>query len=251
MIFGAGDSPTLVFQHGLCGGQSQIREALGAIPNWRGLECPGHGGNPLTAEVSIPAFATHVIALIESLGTQVTLGGISMGAAIATRVAVVRPDLVRALILIRPAWVTDKAPANMEPNAEVGRLIAKGGTAAEFAISPTAQRLAQEAPDNLTSLLGFFTREPLAETARLLQEISADGPGITEADLRSLHLPTLVCGCPQDAIHPLSHAERLATLIPGARLQILPPKTDKPAHLTALQAAMTQFLKETQDAPRP
>jgi pimeloyl-ACP methyl ester carboxylesterase len=161
---------------------------------------------------------------------------------------VTRPDLVRALVLVRPAWVTAAAPENMAPNAEVGVLLARLPAAearSVFTASATARRLAQEAPDNLASLMGFFDRAPQAVTARLLTTISADGPGITEADLRVLRLPALVCGTGQDAIHPVAHAQALAALIPGARLVELPPKTrDKPAHLAALAAAMTRFLKE-------
>jgi len=60
-----------------------------------------------------------------------------------------------------------------------------------------------------------------------------------------LRLPTLICGTTEDAIHPLTHAQALAALIPQVRLVTLPPKgRDKPAHLAALAAAMTQFLKE-------
>ena len=171
-----------------------------------------------------------------------------MGAAIASRLAVIRPDLVRALVLVRPAWVANDAPAKMVPNAEVGTLLAQrpADTArAIFAQSATARRLAREAPDNLASLMGFFARAPQADTARLLTAISADGPGIAEADLRGLSLPALICSTSQDAIHPVPHAQALAALIPQARLVDLPAKgRDKPAHLAALAAAMTQFLKE-------
>lgn len=200
------------------------------------------------AAPSIARFADDVAALIETLAVPVVLGGISMGAAIATRLAVTRPDLLRALVLVRPAWVTQTAPANMQPNAEVGALLAQHPpeTARDFFDqSATAQRLAAEAPDNLASLKSFFTRAPQAETARLLTTISADGPGITEADLRALRLPTLICSTAQDAIHPAAHAQALAALIPNARLVDLPAKgRDKPAHLAALATAMTLFLKE-------
>ena len=94
--------------------------------------------------------------------------------------------------------------------------------------------------------MGFFDRRPQPDTARLLTAISADGPGITPADLRALRLPTLVCATAQDAIHPTAHAEALAHLIPLARLIHLPPKgRDKPAHLAALATVLRQFLKET------
>jgi pimeloyl-ACP methyl ester carboxylesterase len=243
----------LVFQHGLCGDAGQIAEAMAGLApqRWTGLECPGHGASPM-AEPSIARFADDVAALIETLGQPVALGGISMGAAIGSRLAVTRPDLVRALILVRPAWVCAHARANMQPNAEVGRLLAlypAEQARAIFTASPTAQRLAQVAPDNLNSLLGFFSRKPLADTARLLTTISADGPDITEAQLRALRLPALICGCGEDAIHPYSHAQTLAALIPNSRLVELPAKArNKAEHLSALNTAMTQFLQEISHA---
>jgi pimeloyl-ACP methyl ester carboxylesterase len=243
----------LVFQHGLCGDAKQIAEAMSALApqRWTGLECPGHGISPM-AMPSIAGFADNVAALIETLGQPVVLGGISMGAAIASRLAVTRPNLLRGLVLVRPAWVCEAAPANMRPNAEVGSLLAQHPAQqarAIFAASPTAQHLAQQAPDNLASLMGFFNRSPQSDTAHLLTNISADGPDISEADLRKLSLPTLICGCDQDAIHPFAHAEKLASLIPDARLVKLPAKAqDKAAHLAAFAKTMTQFLQEISNA---
>lgn len=247
---GGSDGPALVFQHGLCGDARQVAEAMaGAAPQrWTCVECPGHGASEMDPNPSLASFADHVAALAETLGGPVVLGGISMGAAIATRLAVSRPDLVRALVLVRPAWVTEAAPPNMAPNAEVGALLDRlpaDQAQAIFAGSATARDLAATAPDNLTSLKGFFSRTPQAQTARLLIAISADGPGITAPDLTALSLPTLVCATTEDAIHPAAHAEALAQLIPQARLIHLPPKgRDKPAHLAALATAMRQFLKE-------
>ena len=247
---GGSEGPAMVFQHGLCGDARQVAEAMAGIApqRWTCVECPGHGASDIDLEPSIASFADHVTALADTLGGPVVLGGISMGAAIANRLAVTRPDLVRALVLVRPAWVTETAPPNMAPNAEVGALLARlpaDQGRDVFADSLTAQRLAVEAPDNLASLMGFFDRAPQEATARLLTAISADGPGITRANLTALRLPVLVCATSEDAIHPAAHAKALADLIPQARLVHLPPKgRDKPAHLAALAAAMTRFLKE-------
>ena len=239
----------VVFQHGLCGDMRQTFEGFPQTGAYRllTLECRGHGQSEMSGPHSIAQFSDDVIALILTLKGPVVLGGISMGAAIAMRVAVIRPDLVRALILVRPAWGTDAAPQNMEPNAEVGRLIATLGTQARatFAASATAARLSVEAPDNLASLMAFFDREPLAATAALLLAIAADGPGLTDLQLAGLRIPALICGTTEDAIHPIRHAQRVADLIPLAVLVRLPPKgRDKPAHLAALHAAITDFLKE-------
>ncbi len=247
---GGDDGPALVFQHGLCGDARQVAEAMAGLApqRWTSLECPGHGASDARLHPSLSGFAEDVAAHIETLPGPVVLGGISMGAAIACRLAVTRPDLVRALVLVRPAWVTDAAPANMVPNAEVGTLLSGlpvDQARAAFANTANARRLAEQAPDNLASLMGFFDRAPQAATALLLTAISTDSPGITAADLTRLTLPTLICGTTEDIIHPMSVAETLARLIPRALLIHLPPKgRDKPAHLTALAAAMTRFLKE-------
>lgn len=250
-IHGQGtDGRPLVFQHGLCGSAAQVAEAMAGIApqRWQSLECRGHGASEAGEWLSIATFAEDVAALVETIGAPVVLGGISMGAAIATRIAVTRPDLVSALILVRPAWVAAMAPDTMRPNAEVGRLLEDlpaDQARRAFAASNTALRLGRDAPDNLSSLTGFFDRQPLDLTARLLRRISADGPGISPADLRAIRLPVLVCGTAEDAIHPLALARDLAVLIPGARLAELPPKgRDKPAHLSALSVAMAQFLEE-------
>jgi hypothetical protein len=85
---------------------------------------------------------------------------------------------------------------------------------AAFAAGDTARRLAVETPDNLASLMGFFDRPPQEVTARLLSAISADGPGVTAAEVAALRLPVLVCGTAEDAVHPLA----LGRLIEAADL---------------------------------
>lgn len=237
----------VIFQHGLCGAASQPAEVF---PQGQGfahavLDARGHGESPLgpAEDISLATFTADLALLAETL-RPVAVGGISMGAAMALRLAVTRPDLVPALILSRPAWITGANAPNNAPNREVGALIASGAPLAAFDASDTARILAREAPDNLASLRSFFSRQPLAETATLLTQIAADGPGITRADLAALRIPTLVLGSEEDLIHPMGYAETLAGVIPGARLVKLPPKgRDKPAHVAACRAAILSFLK--------
>lgn len=100
-----------------------------------------------------------------------------------------RPEVVRALVLARPAWVLESAPANMRPNAVVGDLLRRYPPAeacARFEESDRARQLEAEAPDNLASLRGFFAREPAAVTSELLLRIAADGPGVAAQDVAAL-----------------------------------------------------------------
>src|SRR6202043_3463648 len=83
---------------------------------------------------------------------------------------------------------------------------------------PPTRILAEKAPYKLAALRGFFSREPQATTAALLQSIAADGPGLSEEDLRNLEMPTLIIGHDIDYIHPLSYAAAISRLIPRSQL---------------------------------
>jgi pimeloyl-ACP methyl ester carboxylesterase len=243
----------VIFQHGLCGSAAQTAEAFPDDPRFRlvTLECRGQGASPAGDEkrFSIKTFAEDLASLIEERElSPCVIGGISMGAAIATRLAVTRPELVKALIIARPAWVAAAAPQNCAPNVEVGELLSRlppKEAKAAFLRGETARRLERLAPDNLNSLSGFFSREPAHVTAALLTHIAGDGPAITEDQLSDLRIPTLIIATDQDVIHPIAHAERLHALIPGATLRTIAPKAvDKALYLSEFRATLLTFLED-------
>ncbi len=180
--------------------------------------------------------------------SPLAVGGISTGAAMALRLAVKRPALAPALILVRPAWLLDAGPQNMRPMAEAGsllRTLTPAAARAAFEAGTTAQQLANSAPDNLKSLLNAFNRPKPEETAHLLVAISASGPEVSEAEVRRIAVPTLVIACDRDAIHPRAHAEALAALIPAARLVTVTAKSDDhAAYVRDCRAAIGTFLKD-------
>ena len=248
-----GQGTPFLFQHGLCGSALQTAEVF---PNDSGFQCVtvemhGHGqseaGDP--SRFSIATFADNCATYIaQHYDAPIVIGGISMGAAIALRLAVTRPELVRGLVIARPAWVVDAAPENMRPNAEVGALLNSHTRETAIAIFKSSTRYAEltkDAPDNLASLMGFFDRTPQPITAALLEQISADGPGVGAAQLSALNIPTLIFGHERDVIHPLAHAIKLAQLIPHAQLvQITPKATDKSRYVLEFQSALLTFLKD-------
>jgi len=151
-------------------------------------------------------------------------------------------------VLARPAWVSAADPQNMRPNAEVGALLQTEEPRAAkeaFLKSATALHLQETAPDNLASLKGFFAREPIAVTAALLTRISADGPGVSEAEIAAIGVPTLVIGHDHDEVHPFAHAETLASMIPGARLVRITAKVKGiDAYRHDFKTALSSFLSE-------
>lgn len=248
-----GSGKPVMFQHGLCGDSRQTAEAFPEDPRWclHTLECRGHGKSPIGAldALSIPTFAGDVAAYIEKeLHEPVVMGGISMGAAISLRLAVTRPELVRALILVRPAWIAEPAPINHTGNIEVGRLLTQfpnDVARIAFENGTVGSQIKVESPDNYISLTGFFAREPQAETSALLLSIGGGDPGVTRDQLAALDLPVLVVGTDADVIHPRAMAEELGALIPKARVEIIYPKGESRArHINELHRTITTFLQE-------
>lgn len=244
-----GTGPAVIFQHGLGGNEAQVAEVFPDAENrWRRLtlECRGHGASPPDPDntYAIRLFAQDILRLADRRQVErFAVGGISMGAAIAMHLAVHHPERVTALILARPAWLFDPAPPNMAPFVEVAQLLATADGGAAFDATETAAMLAQEAPANLSSLRGFFTRPDPQATAALLSRIAVDGPGVTRAQVAALTLPTLAIGQRLDHVHPLAYAEELAATIPGAALvEVTPRTTDADRHVREVRSALARFL---------
>ncbi|HEX7108003.1 MAG TPA: alpha/beta hydrolase [Aestuariivirga sp.] len=242
-----GEGLPVIFQHGLGGDEAQVAEVF---PDSQGirrltLECRGQGKSSLgnASEISIANFANDIVAFTDFRGAdRFVIGGISMGAAIALRIAIRHPGRVKALILARPAWLWGAAPENMKPFSEVASYLRKR-TVDDFEASTTAQKLAREAPDNLLSLKKFFSVKDRSATAALLETIAADGPGVSEVEVRAIAVPTLVIGHKIDAVHPLEFAQTLASRIVGSQLvEITPKATDKPKHVAEFRKHVAQFL---------
>jgi pimeloyl-ACP methyl ester carboxylesterase len=249
---GAGHT-AIVFQHGLCGSAAQTQEVFPDDARFKllTLECRGHGTSESGDhnDFSIATFASDVAAMFAARAKPPSIiGGISMGAAIALHLAVHQPHLVKALVLARPAWVTEATPPNLKPNFEVGELLAQHTperAKAIFLQGETARHLAQHAPDNLASLTGFFTRDPIATTSSLLTSIASDGPRVTVDHLRNIKIPTLIIATGQDVIHPLPTAHALHELIPTSRLVTLTPKGEnKSEYVSGFRAALLHFFEE-------
>lgn len=220
----------VLFQHGLGGSEAQV---AGLFPNgFERLTLELHGGPP---PYSFAAFADALMRFVPP-GPFIA-GGVSMGAALALRLAHLHPGRVRGLILLRPAWGPGPARANLAPNIEVARMIASGRP---FDGSATAQRLA-DAPDNLASLRGFFARPGFAP---VLAAISADDPGLTADDIARMDIPALILSAPRDHIHPKALAEELAALLPRTRHVELPDKALHPdLHRSDAARHIAEFLQ--------
>ncbi|MFE4961892.1 alpha/beta fold hydrolase [Streptomyces sp. NPDC056660] len=101
--------PPALFVHGL-GGSSQnwsdLMQRLEGVVDGEAVDLPGFGDSPPPddGDYSVTGHARAVIRYLDAVGRgPVHLFGNSLGGAVSTRVAAVRPDLVRTLTLISPA----------------------------------------------------------------------------------------------------------------------------------------------------
>ncbi|WP_431995833.1 alpha/beta fold hydrolase [Streptomyces griseoflavus] len=101
--------PPALYVHGLGGSSlnwSALMPLLHDVVDSEAVDLPGFGNSPPPddGDYSITAHARAVIRYVESTGRgPVHLFGNSLGGAVTTRVAAVRPDLVRTLTLVSPA----------------------------------------------------------------------------------------------------------------------------------------------------
>ncbi|CAM5458799.1 MULTISPECIES: alpha/beta fold hydrolase [Streptomyces] len=120
------DLPPALYVHGL-GGSSQNWSALMAeldgVVDGEALDLPGFGDSPPPddGDYSVTGHARAVIRHLDAAGRgPVHLFGNSLGGAVATRVAAVRPDLVRTLTLVSPALPELRVQRSAVPTALLG-----------------------------------------------------------------------------------------------------------------------------------
>ncbi|MEW2287236.1 alpha/beta hydrolase [Streptomyces sp. NPDC047841] len=120
------DLPPALYVHGL-GGSSQnwssFMAELDGVVDGEALDLPGFGDSPPPddGDYSVTGHARAVIRYLDAAGRgPVHLFGNSLGGAVATRVAAVRPDLVRTLTLVSPALPELRVQRSAVPTALLG-----------------------------------------------------------------------------------------------------------------------------------
>ena len=170
-----------------------------------------------------------------------TVIGISMGAAIALRLALDDRLPISRLVFVRPSFSDEPLPAHLRPFPVIGQILAEAGAsgAGEFRERAIFRQVAAVSPAGARGLLAQFTAPDAARRAMRLVEIPRNRAFASEAELAGLAsrgIRSLVVGAPRDPVHPLALAERWAGAL-SAPLEVLPARDDG-------QAAQTARLRE-------
>ncbi len=248
-----GAGQPFVFQHGLGGDTVQTRDTFQPPLAFRllTLDCRGHGetrvlGDP--ALLCFDRFADDVLAWLDWLGLeQVALGGISMGAGIALNFALRYPPRCRALVLVRPAWLDQPLPENVQVYPRIAALLRQHGPARGrelFQQTQEYQALLRSCPATAASQARQFDRPYAEESAAVLERIPADAPNYDARQWTSIAVPTLILASDLDPVHPYAYGETLAQAIPGAILKRITSKEiDARRHSQDIQRAVEGFLR--------
>jgi pimeloyl-ACP methyl ester carboxylesterase len=254
----SGEGPPFVFQHGLGGDMAQAVELFGSQTRWRllCLECRGHGAtHPLGPDdqLSFASFARDLAALLDHLDLEsAMLGGMSMGAGVALRLAGEHPDRVGGLVLVRPAWFDTAWPEHLRVFDLVANLLEQAdGERGKTLLRATGefQTLARQSNAAAASLLSQFDRPYARDRAPVLRRLAGDHPLADESSWTAIRAPALVLGTGQDPQHPLAIAKSIASALPKAELvEVTPKAVSRSRHARDVAAATTEFVNEVSAA---
>lgn len=252
--------PPVVLLHGL-GGDHQQLLAFIPHPDRVGpagvrritIDMRGHGDTADLGESStlnVEAFADDVLDVLTELqpsfaGGLASLIGISMGAEVALNVALRRPEIVDALILVRPSWSGTPGGSNAVTFPVLAHFLRTWAAAGEdrFAAEPAFQDIAAVSPAMAESMRKQFRRDRAVERAPVLEYVPKSPRVTSIVEMGRIANRTLVLGADEDPVHPIRHVSAIAEAIPGAVAVTLPVKRAEPGeHERALREHIASFL---------
>ncbi len=223
-----GYGPAVVFGHGLTGNRHWSRKQLSPLADSYRLVIYDQRGHCDSSPVTDPLLyapqrmAEDVGAILDAEAIQrAVVGGDSMGSATALLYAVAHPDRVRALLLSLPA-LADRPNDGREAMKEWGRSIARLGIERFARNNQDAESQSGRGAEGAAAWADVLRSHQTESLATALQTV-ADWvilPDLTP--LTHLNVPVQLIAVRNDPIHSLALAERMASALPDARLEVLP-----------------------------
>src|SRR3954468_14436153 len=179
---------------------------------------------PVSAPFTIAELADDAAQILDALGWETApVMGISMGGMVAQELALNHGDRIRTLTL---GCTYCGGPGASLTSPAVGQRLGAAMMAGDrdaaihamYEINVSGAFAAQEA--NFAPFLAMAKSLP-APIPVILMQMQAIQQHDTSARLPSLHLPTLVIHGDEDQMLPVANGRLIASLVPGARLEVL------------------------------
>jgi 3-oxoadipate enol-lactonase len=179
----------------------------------------GHGGSPVPpGPYHLADLGGDVLALLDHLGVaRAHLGGLSIGGMVGMWVAAHQPDRIDRLALVCTSARLGP-PRMWADRAAAVRADGLGAIADAVVARWTPPEFARQHPDVVADLRAMLVATPAegyASTCAAIETMDL------EPDLGRITAPTLVIAGLEDESTPPAHGQRIASLIPGARLALV------------------------------
>lgn len=251
-ISGAGDR--MVWCHGLGSCRAGDRDVIDGLAEHftvLSYDARGHAESPPVVEESrytYPQLSRDLGELLDHVGwDRAAFAGASMGAATEARLAMEQPDRVSSLVMARPGTSGTPQAARLQLLFRLGgEAIRSGGwdAAVGFLMSiPEAAAALGGDPARLEALRTEWSRHDQASIAAALIGIPASPPLTPEVDVNAITARVLVIPG-DDPIHPRAAGERVAQMIPGARLATPFNGLPRPEETRRLITIIREFVAE-------
>jgi pimeloyl-ACP methyl ester carboxylesterase len=210
----AGKGPHLLYLHGLLSNAAIARREAPAGFSVATFDQRGHGDGPRFvdgAAYEIGEFVADALAVLDALGWErATIGGTSMGAAVALRLALDHPPRVDSLLLAGPAY--DDVPLSTVPfHDEIANDLEELGSL-RAADHRRQLMLARGFPEEACEWLSSWGRHDGFALAAATRAVARWVPFPDIDRVAELAMPMVLVGWPDDPLHPLPLAQRLAAL---------------------------------------
>jgi pimeloyl-ACP methyl ester carboxylesterase len=225
-VLESGDGTPVVLLHGLTAthryvvmGSTSLERAGHRVIAY---DARGHGASDPAEPYDYAALAVDLERVLDERGIDsAVLAGASMGAHTILRFATERPERVRAIVAITPAYDPVAFPGDLERWDALADGLERGGVDGFVeAYGPVTGRWADTVEKVLRQRIG--RHEHPAAVAQALRQVPRSRPFGDLHDIAALEMPvTIVASRDEpDPGHPLSVSEDYARVIPGARLVV-------------------------------
>ncbi|MEP7019105.1 MAG: alpha/beta fold hydrolase [Pseudonocardiales bacterium] len=251
---GPAHGPVVVLIHGLASDSDTWDRALAPLAA-RGVrviavDLLGHGQSDKPASsYLLDDFAASLEAFFAALGIeQATVGGHSLGGAIAVQFGYHYPGRVARLILVSAGGLGREVHPVLRAMALPGAPLLLGAALRPSLVRlyrrPALHRALRLTPDNLANLRrtrgALDSRDGQAAFfAALRGVIAPSGQRGSFIEMRYLaeHVPTLLVWAERDGVIPIAHAHAARAHLPGSRLVVFPGGGHEPHRRNAAQFA--------------